>query len=130
MCSKLFLFRKVLHNFAFTMLNRAKRKYRLRIGIAWVLLLTLMPFHVVKAFHFHEPCTSAACHHDCESDSNSSRPDSCPICHFTLSPFVQVSSLQLCFIAELLPYEVPVFENKGTFSFSYSRGMRAPPAVG
>ena len=130
MCGKLFLFRKVLHNFAFTMLNRAKRKYRLRIGIAWVVLLPLRPLPVVMGVLVLGPGASAAGDLECGDDGNCCRRDSCPICHFTLSPFVQVSSLQLCFIAELLPYKVPVFENKGTFSFSYSRGMRAPPAVG
>lgn len=53
-----------------------------RIFIAWLLFMTLMPFFMVKTFHYHEE--DAVCHSDSGNSHDSSHQ--CPVCNFTLSP--------------------------------------------
>lgn len=103
-----------------------KRETKTRVGIAWLLLLTLMPFQVVKSVHYHEPIVASSCsHHDYSGDNN--YKDSCPICNFTLSSFVSSNSPHLLFVAELLCYIVSQSENGKVFNLFYSHGLRAPP---
>lgn len=110
------------------MISRIKRESRTRIGIAWLLLITLMPLGVVKCTHHHDSAShQLSCQHHSDGEDNSQ--DSCLICHFTLSPFIQSDPFHIVFIAELLPYEVPVYLSRATFHVSYFHGLRAPPVI-
>ncbi len=97
----------------------------MRITIAWMLLIALMPFQIVKSVHYHESAVSSSCsHHNCDGDDFQ---HSCPICNFTLSPFINSETPQLTFVAELLSYAVPGYENGKVFILFHSHGLRAPP---
>jgi len=109
------------------MLNKVKRK-RIIIRIAWLLLLTLMPFNVVKIIHHHDVPISSSSQHK-TSNGHSSGADTCPICNFVLSPFIPSSIVAVTFIADVVPFEPAIYESKGVFDLSYSYGLRAPPSL-
>lgn len=97
-----------------------------RILIGWVLLLTLLPFFVVKAVHRHtdsiDVCATSS------NSGNSSHEANCQICHFNLYPFTEteqeVFDFVLSFnIIEPIPYICSV-----SLARLYSEGLRAPPA--
>lgn len=70
-----------------------KRKRKNRIIIAWVLLMTLMPISIVKATHHHDIEEVASSQSTDPGQKNSGNDyDSCPICHFLLSPFIESQS--------------------------------------
>ncbi|MCI1646974.1 MAG: hypothetical protein LKI39_10670 [Bacteroides sp.] len=109
------------------MLNSVKRN-RVKIRIAWLLLLTLMPISVVKITHHHNDSIQSSCHGTCGQNNNSQ--DSCPICQFVLSPFVPSTTISVSFIAELIALEPVVYVNKDVLSDTpYSYGLRAPPCI-
>ncbi len=83
-----------------------------------------MPFYVVKSVHHHELTVQSAGHQNNDDDQSS-----CPICHFTLSPFIQTKTVSTIFIAVLVPFEPAVYESKGLFDISYSHSLRAPPVT-
>ncbi len=88
-----------------------------------------MPINVVKSFHHHNDTDTTSSQQQ-SSNATGHEHHNCPICDFTLSPFIQSESIHVTlFIAELLPYKVPIYQNKGTFNISYSHGLRAPPAI-
>ncbi|MBP1613011.1 MAG: hypothetical protein H6Q13_459 [Bacteroidetes bacterium] len=87
-----------------------------------------MPINVVKSFHHHNETIQTSSQHQSSNATGHEHHD-CPICDFTLSPFIQTESIHLTFIAELLPYTVPTYQNKRTFNLSYSHGLRAPPTI-
>lgn len=68
-----------------------KKGIKYKIFIAWVMLVSIMPFFIVKATHYHED------HASCKStDSHShSKPNKCLICHFALSPFTEAQSIEI-----------------------------------
>ena len=72
-------------------MDRTKKRQRQRAVIACMLLLTLMPFFLVKAFHVHgeHSCVS----HNEQGHSRHDSPENCTICLFTLSPFVEAGIL-------------------------------------
>jgi len=109
------------------MLNKVKRK-RMIIRIAWLLLLTLMPFNVVKIIHHHDAPISSSSQHK-TSNGHNGDTDTCPICNFVLSPFIPSSIVAVTFIADVFPFEPAVYESKGVSSISYSYGLRAPPSL-
>jgi hypothetical protein len=110
------------------MLSGIKRETRMRITIAWMLLVALMPLQIVKSLHYHESVVSSSCsHHGCHGDNDFQH--SCPICNFTLSPFVHSETPQFTFVAELLSFVVPVYEKGKVFVLFHSCGLRAPPLV-
>lgn len=85
--------------FAVDLLNTKMRENaKGRIFIAWLLFMTLMPFFMVKTFHYHEE--DAICHSDSGNSHDSSHQ--CPVCNFTLSPFTQVETLQLHIVLPVL----------------------------
>ena len=77
-----------------------------RIFIAWLLLMTLMPFFMVKTFHHHE------------EDA---------VCNFTLSPFTQVETLQLHIVLPVFDYQPEITVDKVCQVKSYPYYLRAPP---
>ncbi|WP_321479963.1 hypothetical protein [uncultured Bacteroides sp.] len=96
--------------------------------IAWVLLLAFMPIQVVKSFHHHDNVVKPS--HELQTkNTNEHEHNDCPICNFTLSPFIQTDFVQITFVARLLPYIALAYQNERTFSISYSHGLRAPPAI-
>ena len=108
------------------MLNGIKKETRMRITIAWLLLVALMPFQVVKSIHYHESAvSSSSSQHGCSGDNDFDH--SCPICNFTLSPFIHSEIPQLTFVAELLSFVVPVYEKGKVYVLFHSCGLRAPP---
>ena len=97
-----------------------------RILIGWVLLMTFMPFFVVKAVHHHNSDSFAVC---ASSSDTESSEDNCRICDFTLSPFTdqepEIFDFVLSFdIMEPVPYCCMVSVARQYFS-----GLRAPPAT-
>lgn len=93
-----------------------KRNTRHRIWLAWMLLMTFMPLSVVKVFHNHSEETSITCtdahsgksHHTCET---------CPICQFMLSPFIETPSTLLTY-TPLYDGRVELFRIKSFLSLS------------
>ena len=94
-----------------------------RIFIAWLLLMTLMPFFMVKTFHHHEE--DAVCHSDSGNSHDSSHQ--CPVCNFTLSPFTQVETLQLHIVLPVFDYQPKKTVDKVCQVKSYPYYPRAPP---
>lgn len=83
-------------------MDRTKKRQRQRAVIACMLLLTLMPFFLVKAFHVHgeHSCVS----HNEQGHSRHDSPENCTICLFTLSPFIEAG----IFIYDYIPTGRPV----------------------
>lgn len=94
-----------------------KRNTRHRIWLAWMLLMTFMPLSVVKVFHNHSEETSITCtdahsgksHHTCET---------CPICQFMLSPFIETPSTLLTYTPLYVKWESGTFQDKSFLSLS------------
>lgn len=94
-----------------------KRNTRHRIWLAWMLLMTFMPLSVVKVFHNHSEETSITCtdahsgksHHTCET---------CPICQFMLSPFIETPSTLLTYTPLYVKWRVELFRIKSFLSLS------------
>ena len=78
-------------------MDRTKKRQRQRAVIACMLLLTLMPFFLVKVFHVHgeHSCVS----HNEQGHSRHDSPENCTICLFTLSPFIEAG----IFIYDYIP---------------------------
>ncbi len=104
------------------------KKAEKRILIAWLLFVTFMPLLVVKSLHNHADSEHpSACHSDHRQTSNPY--DSCAICHFTVSPFIQAEILHFDFRLTLTPCEPVVYLSKISFALSYSPCLRAPPVL-
>lgn len=102
-----------------------KVKAKRRITIAWVLLFALMPLFVVKGIHHHNEQKIVISHS--EKGSVPTSNDECLICQFTLSPFTQVETVQICCIIPVFLFE-PIFHlNRLRFRPTYSQCLRAPP---
>ena len=105
-----------------------KRNTRHRIGLAWMLLMTFMPLSVVKVFHNHSEETSITCtdahsgksHHTCET---------CPICQFMLSPFIETPSTLLTYTPLYVKWESGTFQDKKLSIAFYPHYLRGPPPV-
>ena len=100
-----------------------------RIIIAWILLMVLMPISFVKATHFHECEETAVSHADDQEHSHEGDGcDSCPICHFLLSPFLETPTYHFSCCAQVVLLFIvrPCLDHKGTCVRTIS--LRAPPA--
>lgn len=96
-----------------------------RVVVAWLLLMTFVPFFVVKAIHHHEESEIAVCHSE---DGHSHNPcDQCSICHFTLSPFTQAESFYTQVIIPVFNFEPICYVNMMSYRLTYSHKLRAPP---
>lgn len=106
-----------------------KAERRKQIYLAWLLLLIMLPFFVVKITHRHElkETTCCAASHADKGDEHSQNPDHCLICSFFLSPFLESHSLDLHFILTLNSIERITSPNEKAFQLSYSPNLRAPP---
>ncbi len=97
--------------------------------IAWALLMILMPYFVVKAFHHHThaPEHSVSCSHSHTGNAPLHSPDDCAICHFFLPLFTEAQAFD--FHHELTPisFEQVVYRNERLCTLSYSHHLRAPP---
>ena len=73
-------------------MDNARKKRKYRAIVACLLLLTMMPFFFVKAFHVHKEdlCIS----HDEQQSSHHDSADKCAICLFTLSSFTEAESFE------------------------------------
>ncbi len=105
--------------------TKMREKAKGRICIAWLLLVTLMPFFMVKTFHHHEG-RDVACH----SQDGHSQGDShqCPVCNFTLSPFTQAETFQLHIILPVVDFRPEITVDKVCYAKPYPYHLRAPPA--
>jgi len=108
-----------------------KAERRKQVFLAWVLLLVMLPFFVVKIAHRHELKETTCCtaSHTEKGDTHSQHPDHCLICNFFLSPFLESHSLDLHFILTLSPVERMTTPNGKAFQLSYSPNLRAPPVA-
>lgn len=89
-------------------------------------MLALMPIYIVKAVHFHESESVAVSHSSQDGHSHSS--DTCPICHFFLSPFVESPALHIVFFAPVVFVLVSIVCPEATKRSVGSASLRAPPA--
>lgn len=97
-----------------------------RIGIAWLLFMTLMPLFVVKTVHHHEKIETAAC--QSANGEHSHNPcDQCPVCQFTLSPFIQAEVFHAEVIIPATDYKTIYLTQSMGCRLIYSHYLRAPP---
>lgn len=108
-----------------------KTERKKQVVFAWMLLLVMLPFFVVKITHRHELKEAVCCtaSHDGEGNEHSSAPDHCLICNFFLSPFLESQSLDLHFILTLASVERITPPSAKAFQLSYSHNLRAPPVI-
>ncbi|MCF0255951.1 MAG: hypothetical protein HUK10_06655 [Bacteroides heparinolyticus] len=104
-----------------------KRKRKYKVIVAWLLLLTLMPFFTVKAIHFHHSEEEASACHSGETHPHTS--DDCAICHFMLSPFTQAESFQIHIFLSVFNYQPVYAADRGCLTILYPYRLRAPPAA-
>lgn len=86
--------------------------------MACLLLLTMMPFFFVKAFHVHKEdlCIS----HDEQQSSHHDSADKCAICLFTLSSFTEAESFEYNCVQTENPVEYLIQKEKDiTVTFPY-----------
>ncbi|MCI6213304.1 MULTISPECIES: hypothetical protein [Bacteroides] len=104
-----------------------KRKRKYKVIVAWLLLLTLMPFFTVKAIHFHHSEEEASACHSGETHPHTS--DDCAICHFMLSPFTQAESFQIHIFLSVFNYQPVYAADRDCLTILYPYRLRAPPAA-
>lgn len=102
-----------------------RKTERKRIVIGWVLFLTLLAFLTVKTVHHHPHADGQVCEHGCEGSS--SDEDTCPICHFTLSPFVQTEPLQIAAAGTCCILETEEYAEAPCLGAFLTVSLRAPP---
>lgn len=104
-----------------------KRFERKRIIVGWVLLLTFMAFFAVKTVHRHPSGERRVCEN---RTGGSSQPaeENCPVCQFTLSPFVQAEPLQVDSVQVFSIRETVSCSENPCIGISCSISLRGPPA--
>ena len=106
-----------------------RRRRRNRIILAWVLLFTLMPMGIVKATHLHVRKGAVAMQAAPAGAGQSvSQSDSCPICHFFVSPFVEAPVLRVSFCARLVAFFVAPPCAGVVKAGVLAASLRAPPS--
>lgn len=97
-----------------------------RIGIAWMLLITIIFLLIVRDTHYHEEDVICCC---MAQDANHVSHDNCLICHFMFLPFTvsELFHLEITFslINEKLVYYVEQMYDTSVFPHD----LRAPPIV-
>jgi hypothetical protein len=108
-------------------MDRTKKKQRLRVAIACMLLLVLTPFYLVKAFHVHgeHSCVS----HDEQGHSRHDSPENCTICLFTLSPFIEAEIFEYDYIPTCRPVRYLIPGEKDVIVTLFPHFLRAPPVL-
>ena len=106
-------------------MDRTKKRQRQRAVIACMLLLTLMPFFLVKAFHVHgeHSCVS----HNEQGHSRHDSPEYCTICLFTLSPFVEAGIFIYDYIPTGSPVRYLISGETDVIVILFPHFLRAPP---
>lgn len=114
-------------------MDRTKKRQRQRAVIACMLLLTLMPFFLVKAFHVHgeHSCVSHNEHscvsHNEQGHSRHDSPENCTICLFTLSPFVEAGIFIYDYIPTGRPVRYLISGETDVIVTLFPHFLRAPP---
>ena len=106
-------------------MDRTKKRQRQRAVIACMLLLTLMPFFLVKAFHVHgeHSCVS----HNEQGHSRHDSPENCIICLFTLSPCIEAGILLYDYIPTGRPVRYLISGETDVIVTLFPHFLRAPP---
>ncbi len=109
-------------------MDRTKKRQRQRAVIACMLLLTLMPFFLVKAFHVHgeHSCVS----HNEQGHSRHDSPENCTICLFTLftlSPFIEAGIFIYDYIPTGRPVRYLISGETDVIVTLFPHFLRAPP---
>lgn len=84
-----------------------------------------MPFFIVKGIHHHNENEIVISHSEKGSAPGSN--DECLLCQFTLSPFTQAETVQICCIIPVFLFEPIYHLDKLSFRPAYSQKLRAPP---
>lgn len=95
-----------------------------RTAVAYLLLLSMMPFFFVKAFHVHK---ERACIHDGQQFPHHDSADKCAICLFTLSLFTEAESLEYTHTLTVKPVKYLILEERGVTATILLLSLRAPP---
>lgn len=95
-----------------------------RIAVAYLLLLSVMPFFFVKAFHVHK---ERACIHDRQQLPHHDSADECAICLFTLSLFTEAESLEYTHTLTVKPVKYLILEEQDVTVTVLLLSLRAPP---
>ena len=95
-----------------------------RTAVAYLLLLSMMPFFFVKAFHVHK---ERACIHDGQQFPHHDSADKCAICLFTLSLFTEAESLEYTHTLTVKPVKYLILEVLGVTATILLLSLRAPP---
>jgi len=106
-----------------------KKNNKKIVFIAWMLLVTLMPFYVVKVLHHHDVKCCSEEKHSSQKGGSHHDTDDCPICHFILSPFIESQPVRLLIFLTLIPADVVLYLNKKIYKVSYIQCLRAPPML-
>ena len=106
-------------------MDRTKKRQRQRAVIACMLLLTLMPFFLVKAFHVHgeHSCVS----HNEQGHSRHDSPENCTICLFTRSPFIEAGIFIYDYIPTGRPVRYLISGETDVIVTLFPHFLRAPP---
>lgn len=106
-------------------MDNARKKRKYRAIVACLLLLTMMPFFFVKAFHVHKEdlCIS----HDEQQSSHHDFADKCAICQFTLSSFTEAESFEYNCVQTENPVEYLIQKEKDITVTFPLLSLRAPP---
>ena len=94
-----------------------------RTAIAYLLLLSVMPFFFVKAFHVHEESVGP---HGPPTPHHASA-DKCAICLFTLSAVTEAESLEYNHTLTVKPVEYLFLEEQDVTATVLLLSLRAPP---
>ena len=105
-------------------MDNARKKRKYRAIVACLLLLTMMPFFFVKAFHVHK---ERACIHDRQQLPHHDSADECAICLFTLSSFTEAESLEYNHTLTVKPVEYLFLEEQDVTATVLLLSLRAPP---
>ena len=95
-----------------------------RIAVAYLLLLSIMPFFFVKAFHVHKECV---CIHGGQQLPHHDSADKCAICLFTLSSFTEAESLEYNHTQTVKLVEYLFWEEHDVTGTVLLLSLRAPP---
>ncbi|MDR1330928.1 MAG: hypothetical protein LBK07_02380 [Tannerella sp.] len=92
-----------------------------RLLAAWFLMAVFLAPQVAKPLHAgHHECEDAKCAH-------SSCNDDCPVCHFTLSLFVEAETFDCGVVPSLSVREPAVYPVKTVLPSVPPRHLRGPP---
>ena len=118
----------IAYNYAicylYNLMDNARKKRKYRAIVACLLLLTMMPFFFVKAFHVHK---ERACIHDGQQLPHHDSADECAICLFTLSLFTEAESLEYTHTLTVKPVKYLILEEQDVTVTVLLLSLRAPP---